>query len=232
MYQFILPYQSMLPFEEKRVFNTPLSPSYAAFGDLTNLNDIILPPDEALPPRPVQNTHLLTLVLSGALTVSGHGQKKRVLRPLQTQLISAGNNALMSFQNNDPARAVHFLQLELGGASATGETVETVKKMPREMVRDRFGLIASPTGEKKSLVLEGNNKIYLAFLKEGATDIYRTNPERAYWIYCISGIVCVNDRLLTKGDSLAVWEEAEELAISGVEGVSKIVLVNLTPPEI
>lgn len=94
-----------------------------------------------------------------------------------------------------------------------------------EARRGRLQLIVSPHGERNSLSIHQDTRIFAARLEAGDEVIHRIEAERHVWIQVARGRVRANDIELGEGDGLS-WSGAGEVAMTGAD--AEIVMFDLS----
>jgi redox-sensitive bicupin YhaK (pirin superfamily) len=74
--------------------------------------------------------------------------------------------------------------------------------------------VVSPTGERGSLTIHQDARLYLSTLRAGETIAHVLEPGRHAWLQVLRGQVALNGQPLSAGDGAAVSEE-EKLEIHG-----------------
>jgi redox-sensitive bicupin YhaK (pirin superfamily) len=144
--------------------------------------------------------------------------------------MSAGSGVAHSEYNHSTTRPVHFLQIwivpDISGAKPRyqQEHFSTQKK------RGRLQLIISPDGEKGSLKVRQDARVYAALIdgKESAALELATN--RYAYVHVARGNVELNGMPLQEGDGVRVRDEQVLTLSNGVD--AEVLIFDLRPQEL
>jgi len=72
-----------------------------------------------------------------------------------------------------------------------------------------FRPVASPDGNKNSLTIHQDVRIYLGKLEPSLTSTFTLLPGRYAWLQVLRGFVNISDNVLTSGDGAAISQETD-----------------------
>jgi redox-sensitive bicupin YhaK (pirin superfamily) len=189
-------------------------PAHMGFRSLRVINDDRVEPGQGFGMHGHRDMEIVTYVLDGALAHRDSMGNGSVLRPGELQHMTAGTGVRHSEFNPSDQEWVHLYQIWLlpdrNGLKPSYEQ----KAFPEEERRDTLRLVASPTGERGSLTIHQDARLYLSTLQAGETVAHTLNPGRHAWLQVLRGQVVLNGQRLSAGDGAAISGE-ERLEIRG-----------------
>jgi redox-sensitive bicupin YhaK (pirin superfamily) len=206
------------------------NPKEQGFSDLLVINDDRVAAGKGFGQHPHRDMEIFSYVLEGALEHKDTLGTGSVIRPGDVQLMSAGSGVAHSEYNHSTTRPVHFLQIwivpDISGAKPRyqQEHFSTQKK------RGRLQLIISPDGEKGSLKVRQDARVYAALIdgKESAALELATN--RYAYVHVARGSVELNGVPLQEGDGVRVRDEQVLTLSNGVD--AEVLIFDLRPQEL
>jgi quercetin 2,3-dioxygenase len=206
------------------------NPKEQGFSDLLVINDDRVAAGKGFGQHPHRDMEIFSYVLEGALEHKDTLGTGSVIRPGDVQLMSAGSGVAHSEYNHSTTRPVHFLQIwivpDISGAKPRyqQEHFSTQKK------RGRLQLIISPDGEKGSLKVRQDARVYAALIdgKESAALELATN--RYAYVHVARGNVELNGMPLQEGDGVRVRDEQVLTLSNGVD--AEVLIFDLRPQEL
>lgn len=88
------------------------------------------------------------------------------------------------------------------------------KTFDLEKYSDELILIASQNGERNSIKISQNVKVYQCLLNNNNTVEFTVKPNRKYWVQIAGGSADINTINLNEGDGLAFSQEDDLLRIT------------------
>jgi redox-sensitive bicupin YhaK (pirin superfamily) len=190
-------------------FNNYYDPRRMGFRALRVINEDRFGGGQGFGMHPHDNMEILTWVNSGALahrdSTGGEGQ----IGPGELQAMSAGSGVYHSEFNASKTEPVHLFQIWIQPDRENVTPGYSQKTFDREGRRNRWQLVASPTGEQGSLKIEADAKMYALILDAGQTVKLPVEPNRGVWLQVADGQLTVNDQELKAGDGAAIQKETE-----------------------
>ncbi len=180
-------------------FGSYYDPRHAGHSALRVINQDIVKPGTGFPPHSHDNMEILTLVLRGAITHRDSMGNEARLPAGEFQLMSAGTGVTHSEYNRD-ADTLELLQIWLYPDVENAEPRYQQKRFPEEK---GLQLVVSPDGEKDSLLIRQQARIYHGRFDAAQESVHTLAGKRA-WIQVIKGEILANDSILQDGDGAAL----------------------------
>ena len=200
-------------------------PKYMGFGALRVINEDRVTPSAGFPTHGHRDMEIVTYVLAGELAHRDSTGNSSVIRSGEVQRMSAGSGISHSEFNNSADAAVHFLQIWILPEQPAITPAYEQRAFSATDKAGQWRLIASHDGEKGSLTIHQDARIYLAHLTNGAALEFDVRPKRKLWLHVVVGEARVNDEALSAGDGAAILAEPQLLCRSS--GSSEIMLFDL-----
>lgn len=182
-------------------------PAHKGFRVLRVINEDRVQGGKGFSPHPHQNMEIVTYVIQGALEHKDSMGNGSVIHAGDVQYMSAGSGVTHSEFNHSRDQIVHLLQIWIyPRENGLSPQYAQIRVEPHEKKSD-WRLLVSPDGEKKSIAMRQDAKIFARILSPQAKTEYSLNQGRAAWIQMIRGELEVNSLKLQPGDGLAVEEE-------------------------
>ncbi len=189
-------------------------PAQMGFRSLRVINDDRVQPGQGFGMHGHRDMEIVTYVLDGALAHRDSLGNGAVLRPGELQHMTAGTGVRHSEFNPSDREWVHLYQIWLLPDRMGLPPSYEQKAFPEEERRGALRLVASPTGERGSLTIHQDVRLYLATLTAGQTVAHTLKPGRHAWLQVLRGQVELGGQPLAAGDGAAVSQE-EKLEIGG-----------------
>jgi hypothetical protein len=138
-----------------------------------------------------------------------------VIQPGDVQRMSAGTGVFHSEFNASKAEDAHFLQIWLMPDRLGVTPSYEQKTFSASDKQGQLRLVASPDGERGSVRLHTNARLYVGVFAQGERAELSLAPERHSWVHVARGELIVNGKTLKAGDGAALSNEPV-LAIKGV----------------
>ena len=182
-------------------------PNQMGFRCLRVMNEDRVNPGQGFASHPHRDMEIITYVLEGQLEHKDNTGGGSVLHAGQFQHMTAGTGIIHSEFNPSSTRQVHFYQvwilpMEMGLQPCYGQLTTQ-----EEEKHNRLQLVASPNGDRDSLVVRQDVRLYLGTLEPGVTVSHRFDLDRHGWLQVIRGGVQTNGLTLNVSDGLAVSDE-------------------------
>ncbi len=206
-------------------FGDYYDPDQMGFRSLRVINDDRVDPGMGFGMHGHRDMEIVTYVLDGALQHRDSMGNGAVLRPGEFQHMSAGTGIRHSEFNPSDREPVHLYQIWLLPDRQGLRPSYDQKAFPAEERQGQLRLVASPSGERGSLMIHQDARVYLSTLGKGDTVAHELQPGRHAWLQVLRGQATLNGRSLSEGDGAAVSEE-ERLEITG-PGTSEVLLFDL-----
>lgn len=154
-----------------------------------------------------RDMEIVTYVLEGELEHRDSMGNGAVLRPGELQHMTAGTGIRHSEFNPSEATPVHLYQIWLLPARRGLPPSYQQRAFSADERRNRWRVVASPTGESGSLRIEQDARILLATLEPGVRIEHALNDGRHAWLQVLRGQALLNGQPLHAGDGVAVAAE-------------------------
>lgn len=197
------------------------------FGVLRAINDNTFSSGGGTNMHPQSDMEMLCIILDGRLEHKDSLGQKAVLKTGDIQLTSAGKEIYHSELNASHKQSLRFLQIWIL-PSAKGLTPSYDKKrFSRSKLLNKLCLIASPRGEKNSLCINQNCKIFRSLLNAEKEISFLATSIHQYWLHIISGSLDINGELLSSGDGFGIKDETLRLKLRGCATETDFLLFEL-----
>ncbi|MBX7149841.1 pirin family protein [bacterium] len=188
-------------------FGEYFDPKHMGFKTLRVINEDVVAPGAGFPTHPHQNMEIVTYVLSGELAHKDSMGNGSVIKPGDVQRMTAGTGVTHSEFNNSQESPVHLLQIWiLPNQQSLKPGYEEIRFNP-EQKHNRLCLVASPQGHEGTVKIHQDAYIYASLLGGSHAVEHRIEKGRGVWVQAISGVISVDNILLSKGDALSIINE-------------------------
>jgi len=206
------------------------NPKEQGFSDLLVINDDRVAAGKGFGQHPHRDMEIFSYVLEGALEHKDTLGTGSVIRPGDVQLMSAGSGVAHSEYNHSTTRPVHFLQIWIVPDISGAKPRYQQEHFSPQKKRGRLQLIISPDGEKGSLKVRQDARVYAALIdgKESAALELATN--RYAYVHVARGNVELNGVPLQEGDGVRVRDEQVLTLSNGVN--AEVLIFDLRPQEL
>ncbi|QDT95915.1 pirin family protein [Gimesia aquarii] len=196
-------------------FASYYDPDHMGFRSLRVMNEDRVAPGQGFGTHAHENMEIISYVLAGALEHKDSMGNGAILQPGEFQRISAGTGIEHSEFNPSVEKPVHFYQIWLIPSQTDLSPSYEQKQFPDHQLNNQFCLVASPTGEKSSLTIHADARVYLSKLTAGEILTMPLAEERHNWIQVLRGAIELNGIVLDTSDAAALSEEPT-LAITAI----------------
>ena len=177
------------------------------FRSLRVMNEDRIAPGQGFGTHPHRNMEIVTYVLEGALEHKDSMGNGEVLRPGEFQRMSAGTGITHSEFNPSHTESTHLYQIWLMPGRKGIEPSYEQKRFSVEERHNQLRLVASPTAEHGSLLIQQDARIFLATLDESQYVGHEIPTSRHAWLQVLRGTVSFNDHDLKTSDGAAISDE-------------------------
>jgi redox-sensitive bicupin YhaK (pirin superfamily) len=200
-------------------------PQHMGFGSLRVINEDRVAAGAGFPTHGHRDMEIVTYVLQGELAHRDSTGTSSVIRAGEVQRMSAGTGISHSEYNNSTDAGVHFLQIWILPERAAITPGYEQRTFGADGKTGKWQLIASRDGDRGSLTVHQDAKIYLANLDGAATLEFAAQPKRRYWTQIVRGAAELNGQAMSAGDGAAITGETSMNLI--VAAPSEIMLFDL-----
>ena len=188
-------------------FGNYFDPQQVGFSDLLVINDDTVQPGQGFGTHPHRDMEIFSYVLEGALEHKDSMGTGSVIRPGDVQMMSAGTGITHSEFNHSKSELVHFLQIWImPNIKAVKPRYQQVKFMEADK-RGKLRLIISADGEKGSLSVYQNVKVYAGLFDGDETSSLKLASDRFAYIHVARGEAIINGIRFNAGDGARVRNE-------------------------
>lgn len=182
------------------------NPRQMGFSDLRVINDDDIAPGMGFGMHPHRDMEIFSYVTEGELAHKDSMGNGETIKVGDVQLMSAGTGVRHSEFNPSSKNKSHLFQIWILPSEPGGQPGYQQKYFSEESKRGQLKLIISPNGEKDSLVIKQNAKIYAGLLNGEESTHLETVLSRSYYVHVIKGSIHVGGILLSAGDAIKIFE--------------------------
>ena len=179
-------------------------PNHMGFADLRVINDDVISPGRGFGTHPHRDMEIITYVLDGALQHRDSMGNGSIIRPGDVQRMSAGTGVTHSEFNASPSEPVHLLQIWILPDRRGHAPGYEQKHFPAEEKRGVLRLVASPQGDKGSVSLNQDARMYAGLLDGDETATHELREGRVAWVHVARGSLALNGQRLEAGDGASL----------------------------
>lgn len=185
-------------------FSSYYNPRQLGFSTLLVINEDKVASNRGFGTHPHKNMEIFSYVLSGSLAHKDSMNNGTIIKPGDVQLMSAGTGVLHSEFNPSLNEEVHFLQIWISPNVQGSQPSYQQRNFPSELKKGKLKLIISPTGEKDSLIIKQNAKVYAGMFDGNEKDYIKQDLSRSYYVHVVKGKIDINDVSLEAGDAIKI----------------------------
>jgi redox-sensitive bicupin YhaK (pirin superfamily) len=178
------------------------------WGNLRVINEDRIAPGTGFGTHGHRDMEIISFVLSGNLAHKDSMGNVKGIPPGDVQRMSAGKGVMHSEFNHAQGQETHFLQIwiepNVTGISPSYEqkTVATAEK------QGVLKLVAAPDGERASISLHADARIYAGLLNGNDSASVSLDPKRKAYVHLVRGSLSVNGQELKGGDAAKIQGES------------------------
>lgn len=188
-------------------FSDYYDPEHMAFRSLRVINDDIIAGGGGFGTHPHQDMEIVTYVLDGALQHRDSLGTGSIIKPGDSQRMSAGTGIFHSEFNASKTEPVRLLQIWIEPSRRGIKPSYEQKRFPLADQVNQLHLIGSPDGRGGSVTIIQDVLISAGRLSTGSKAIYPIDSGRHAWLQVARGDLTVSGIKLQQGDGLAVSGE-------------------------
>jgi redox-sensitive bicupin YhaK (pirin superfamily) len=182
-------------------------PAFTSFGALRVINEDWIAGGAGFPPHPHRDMEIVTYILEGALqhkdSIGGSG----IIRPGESQRMSAGSGVVHAEFNASRERRCHLLQIWITPSRPGIEPSYEQKAIDAAAITNKFARIAGPDPQPNEVRLVQDAEIWATRLDADIEVIHPLAPGRRAWVQVAKGKIMVGEEALTAGDGAAVTDQ-------------------------
>ena len=183
-------------------------PAHMGIGSLRVMNDDRVAPGRGFGTHPHRDMEIISYVVEGALEHKDSIGTGSVINAGDVQIMSAGTGVAHSEFNHSKHEGVRFLQIWV----MPNQRALTPRYQQKFYGRERenaLRLVASPDGEKGSLVVNQDVRLYASIPQAGHRLGHSLGAGRQAYLQVVSGVLEVAGETLIEGDGLHFVDEKE-----------------------
>jgi hypothetical protein len=184
-------------------------PDHMGWGNLRVINEDRIEPRTGFGKHSHRDMEIISYVLSGELAHQDSLGNIKGIPAGDVQRMSAGSSVTHNEFNNTNDQVTHFLQIwiepNVRGILPSYEQ----KTIPAAEKQGVLRLIASPNGEKGSVVIHADAKVYAGLFDGNENASLDIDPARKGYVHLIRGEITVNGQKITTGDAVLLEQESQ-----------------------
>ena len=177
-------------------------PEFMGWGNLRVINEDRIEPGTGFGEHSHRNMEIISYVLSGNLAHRDSMGNVKGIPPGDVQRMSAGTGVTHSEFNHAQGQQTHFLQIWIQPDRAEIPPGYEQKTIPAAQKEGRLCLIASPDGNRDSVLIHANARLYAGLFDNTQSATLDINKDRKAYVHLIRGKLEVNGHKLNAGDAL------------------------------
>lgn len=182
-------------------------PAQMGFGVLRVINEDRIEGGTGFGMHGHRDMEIITYVIEGELEHRDSMGNRGVIRPGEVQTMTAGTGVQHSEFNHLPDRLVHLCQIWILPDKAGHKPGYGQKSFSQDLEKNELVLVVSGRGEKGSLPIHQDIKLYAARLKKGQKVELPLQSHRKGWVQMVRGHLGISELKLLSGDGLAIENE-------------------------
>jgi redox-sensitive bicupin YhaK (pirin superfamily) len=198
-------------------------PGNVRLGKLRVFNEGLIQPGEGFDLHFHEELEIVTIVLSGQLTITDDTGARAVVHEGDVHRITAGTGIRHSEKNlaTDPARYCQIWVFpDEPGLIPSYEKKTSGVTLPL----DRLRTVASGRGDGEAVSMHADASIAMGRFSPGFAVDYPVVPDRCLFLYVMSGSLALRDMHLDQGDQLRVKGEDQLLPLVSTTASSVIIV--------
>jgi len=192
-------------------------PRFMGWGNLRVINEDRVAAGMGFGKHSHRNMEIISYVLSGELAHEDSMGNIKGIPPGDVQRMSAGSGVSHSEFNHAKDQTTHFLQIWIEPNVLEIEPSYEQRAIPTIEKEGKLRLIASPTGEKDSVKIHADAKVYAGLFNGTQSANLKLDPKRKAYAHLIRGDLVINGQQLAGGDALFIEDESSLEISAGVD---------------
>jgi quercetin 2,3-dioxygenase len=182
-------------------------PRHMGWGNLLVINEDRVAPGGGFGTHGHRDMEIISYVLSGELAHKDNMGNIKGIPPGDVQRMSAGTGVLHSEYNLAQGQTTHFLQIWIEPKFKGVKPSYEQKAISADEKRGNLRLVASPDGERDSVRINADAKVYAGLFDGAETADFALDPSRKGYVHLALGTLKVNGQPLKAGDALLLEGE-------------------------
>jgi len=188
-------------------FGEYYDPKNMNYRDLRVINHDFINANSGFPMHGHRDMEIITYVLQGTIEHKDSMGNKAQVKPGEIQVMTAGTGVMHSEYNPDVKSLTEILQIWIVPDKRGLEPGYKQKMFSKDDKHNELLLIASPTGERDSMKIHQDVRLYAGSFDKGFQKRYEPREGRGIWIQVAKGSLLVNKQTLQAGDGVAIDKE-------------------------
>ncbi len=201
-------------------------PGNVRLGKLRVFNDDLIQPEEGFGMHSHEELEMVTIMLSGQLTVTDDAGERTVVHAGEVHRISAGTGTRHT-EKNQSSGSARYYQIWVFPNEPDLIPSHEQRDFAQVSRQDRLMTVASGRNDPGAVMLHADASISLSTFSPTFALDYPTTSDRCALLYVTSGSISLNGILLQQGDQGRVTGEARGLSLVSATGGS-FVLVDVS----
>lgn len=202
-------------------------PAHMGFGNLRVINEDRIAAGRGFGTHGHKDMEIISYVLSGELAHKDSIGNIKGIPPGDVQRMSAGTGVQHSEFNHAEGQTTHFLQIwiepNVTGIPPSYEQKTFADAEKRGVLR----LVASPDGDRGSVLIHADARIYAGLFDGAETATLAMGATRKTYVHLIRGQLEVNGQVLKAGDAAALQSEGTLQLAHGQD--AEVLVFDLAP---
>lgn len=188
-------------------FGSYYDPAFTNFGALRVINEDKVLPGSGFSPHSHKDMEIISYVLEGSLEHRDSLGTGSTIVPGEVQLMRAGTGITHSEFNPSTDTPIHFLQVWIIPDHKDLKPSYQQRNFQDMRKTGQMTTLVSPNGEKGSLLIHQDAKLYALDLAKDESFAHALNADRMTWIQLARGEISLNDQKLEQGDGAGITHE-------------------------
>lgn len=207
-------------------YHDPLNMQYSV---LRVINEDVIQGGMGFGEHSHRNMEIITYILSGKLRHQDSMGNTSVIEVGDVQRMTAGKGVRHSEFNASSDEPVHLLQIWIVPSENSLPPSYEEKHFSIEQKENQWCLIVSPKGDKGSITIHQDAKVYAANLAQDKTLEVSLKQKRCAYCQVVRGEVLLDGQTLMAGDAAMFEQENQFKLIASKE--AELILFDLPMPE-
>ncbi len=186
-------------------FGDYYDPKHMGFRALRVINEDFVQPGKGFGMHPHRDMEIVTYILEGALQHRDSLGNGSIIRPGDSQRMTAGRGIMHSEFNPSQTESTHLLQIWIA-PEQRGLDPGYEQKSPRDQ-QGKLRLLAARDGGDGAVSMHQDVRLYVGVVTSGEELQFDIAPGRHAWVQVARGALELNGKRLKQGDGAAVSEE-------------------------
>lgn len=202
-------------------------PKFMGWGNLRVINEDRIEPGRGFGQHGHRDMEIISYVLSGELAHQDSLGNVKGIPPGDIQRMSAGTGVVHSEFNHAANQQTHFFQIWIEPSTRGIAPGYEQKTIPQIEKQGALRLVASPTGEKGSIAIHADARLYAGLFDGKQRAEVALGVNRKGYVHLISGSIQVNGLELTAGDAIMISDEEKIMVSNGEQ--AELLFFDLAP---